>query len=77
MTLLTEKEAAEKWCPLTFNLSSSDMCVGSRCMAWRVKGKRHDESCETVVFARKASVPKCTCAPQAIGYCGAFGKVEP
>lgn len=106
MTIVTEKEASKKWCPLMRSVSGSKgingkhdtmhpgsrpanmlnaengqnpigACIGSACMAWRISGKRHQATCETVVLARKASVPKCNCSPSPIGYCGAFGKVTP
>lgn len=32
--LVTEKEAAEKWCQQTFS-GTRAQCIGSGCMAWR------------------------------------------
>jgi hypothetical protein len=69
--MVTEKKAAEMWCPLSraasvaganrFEYQLADtMCIGSRCMAWR-----KDHAAEYDEFG---NLP---------GYCGAFGKVEP
>jgi hypothetical protein len=35
--LVTEKEAAEKWCHQTFS-NTSAKCIGPACMAWRWAG---------------------------------------
>ncbi len=73
MTLVTEKEAAEKWCPLVRahgdNMDANvSRCIGSKCMAWR-KGPDRIEEGWRDLHNRPVSV--------AVGYCGAFGKVEP
>lgn len=89
MTLVTEKEAFEKWCPLSrvaengsnvqfsfnriqhannHNLIScppGSACIGSKCMAWRVGVAEHQRN-----LTPENRTP-------GLGYCGAFGKVEP
>ena len=82
MTLLTEKEAAEKWCPMAVN--STQMrgdsgralpeCIGSRCMAWRWGLARNDS---IRVSEHGVTMPSPFPATLTVGYCGAFGKVEP
>ena len=80
VTLLTEKDAATKWCPLDKG-SFSDRhiggpqphCIASACMAWRKAGQigigPAGERRTRDLDGRTKWVDT--------GFCGAFGKVEP
>jgi hypothetical protein len=64
----TEAEAKEACCPLALRIapaqvnSSRDLCVGSRCMAWRW---------ENSYSAKVLGSP-----PNHYGYCGMAGEVK-
>lgn len=67
---LTEKEAADRWCPLTRCAGDADnreadgdpldgaLCIGSKCMAWR--------------WSNQDTGP----TGDATGFCGAFGSPQ-
>lgn len=65
MTLLTDAEAKEKFCPLKWAAENVGVgCEGSACMAWRWGG----------AMGAAFEVPKDS---ERRGYCGSFGRVAP
>ena len=58
MSTVTEKEAQEMVCP---GLTNVDLCMGSKCMAWRW--------CETMVNGPDSYISE----PGPKGYCGLAG----
>ena len=80
MTFVTEKEAAEKWCPLDHTVKASidpksNRCIGSKCMAWREVERERNENSSEVVARHENRVEFRQVTMPARGYCGAFGKV--
>ena len=84
MTLVTERQASEMWCPLVRRAPGGDncdadggrrtpRCIGPRCMAWRWTrtGMVFEVGDQGAIFRQQ------TVGDLAYGYCGAFGKVEP
>lgn len=84
--IVTEKEAAEKWCPHVRYANAQDTlwsnrgdsngfngCIGTRCMAWRRCGFRDANGTvhQHEGSALNASRPG-VAAP--VGYCGIAGK---
>ncbi len=76
--MMTEDEAKTKWCPHVRMAEHGDFCLGSDCMAWRVKviGCEHCGGLGTVGnVGRPCS--RCNGTGEgmfSIDYCGLAGK---
>ena len=80
MTLVTEKEAAEKWCPLTRAVSgkTADAMFQGSPPANMLNAPDGQHQIGLCIGSRCMAWRKAGYAiPDGYGYCGAFGKVEP
>lgn len=69
----TSAEAAKIFCHLTMaSPLGSSTCLGERCMAWVVTGRRHRLDCRTVTTLRDFGVTHraiCNCSMEEEGGC--------
>lgn len=77
MTICTEKEAAEKWCPQGAGVATRVM-IDESGRQWSVPGDYREARCiGSRCMAWRWAKDDETPDGNARGYCGAFGKVEP
>ncbi len=76
--LLTEEDAAKKWCHRETGVNRTPPCIGSSCMAWRAVHQwriRSDHEWETGTPQGNFVGPNNQ--TRTLGYCGLAGKVDP